>query len=462
MNIYIVIFLAFFGLTSCSSGSMPSFQGLNPFTGFGKQTSTTDIYSSALWQGNTDIIWDRLQHISKSRLETAQNNINDPDKKAWIQLAIISKQNSTDTVALVHHILAWRAASPNHPANALLPDNTVLNGLLTSASPHHIVLLLPLKGSYGSSGKAVREGFLNAYYANSSKVGKQNLTFTDTSAVSNVANAYQLALSQGADFVIGPLEKENVQQLSSVGTFNAPTLALNYTNISFGSLPNNFYEYGLLPEDEAQQVANRAHDAGLSRAIVIAPQDAWGTRMVSSFSSQWQSSGGRIQDTLYFTPQTNFSTDIAQLLHVNQNDDKKLMQDDNNKSVLEKQRRQDFDVVFVFAKPAQAGLIVPLLRYYYVNKTPIYATSSVYSGNQTRDVDLNGVTICDIPSSGGDVSSRRLYALGQDTYLLSQNLARMTALPNFPIYGKTGALTLSSQHQIHRRLPCMVIHNGRL
>lgn len=243
--------------------------------------------------------------------------------------------------------------------------------------------------------------------------------------------------------------------------FNTPTLALNYSDANNQMLPTNFYEFGLLPEDEAAQIADRAHNAGLSRALVIAPQDNVGQRLATKFKARWQELGGSIQDSLYFTAQSDLNENIASLLHVNPKSKKELQQ---------QQRRQDFDVIFIFTQPQQAHLIVPLLKFYYTSNTPIYATSSVYSGkpNPTKDVDLNGVTVCDIPWNmrvngvNDQIQADRLYAVGQDAYLLSAAMQRLQNLPHFPIYGYTGALTMSASQQIHRRLPCTVIQNGRI
>ncbi|HVY53661.1 MAG TPA: penicillin-binding protein activator, partial [Gammaproteobacteria bacterium] len=55
----------------------------------------------------------------------------------------------------------------------------------------------------------------------------------------------------------------------------------------------------------------------------------------------------------------------------------------------------------------------------------------------------------------------RLYAIGRDAYLLSQSLTRLNTLPNFPIYGATGALSLEQQ-QVHQRLPWVTIRDGQI
>ncbi len=428
-----------------------------------KQSSNVSIptqplhYNTALWQGNATEIWDHLQHNSITKLQAINSTTSDADQKAWIELAIISKRNSTNTTALAEELLTWRAHYPTHTANALFPDNTSIRQLQQSSSPKQIALLLPMQGNYAASAQTIRAGFLNAYYATLSKTAKQNIKFYDTTKSKNVELLYQQAITDGADFIIGPLLKENVQQLYKSSMLTSATLALNYTDLSMGSLPTNLYEYGLLPEDEAAELADRATQTGLSHALIIAPANAWGKRLATAFSTRWQSLGGHIQNTWYFSAKTDFNQDITRLLKKNSagptNDD---------------QSKQAFDVVFLFGNPQDAHTIIPLLHQYDPGKTPIYSTSTIYSAKTTHDNAIDGVIVCDIPwnmqntklQNANEVQTDRLYAVGQDAYLLSQSLSRLKELPNFPIYGTTGALTLSSSHQIHRRLPCMTIHNG--
>ncbi len=445
----IAISITCFILTACSSMSLP-----NVFPSSSSSSTANYEGQSNVWAGSPAQVWEKIQRTSSANLASMQASTQDPTKLGWIQLARIVKQKNLGSSQFAAQLINWREQHPGHPANSLLPSNSSLMQLQSSPPPRQIAVLLPQNGTYGSSGQAVKQGILNAYYANQMKIGKQNIKFYDTTQAS-MPNLYQQALAEGADIVIGPLVKDNVAQLSRSGSFSRPTLALNYTD---GSLPSNFYEFGLLPEDEVSQVAARARQSGLSHALLIAPQTAWGQRMASTFSAQWQALGGSIQDTwLYPSSPTRFNEEIARLLHVNPHADKKLMEQDNNKSVLAQQRRQDFDVIILFAQAQNARVIVPLLRYYYVTNVPIYTTSSVYTGksNPVSDVDLNGVTVCDIPHAG---NTNRLYAVGQDAYLLSQSLDRLMTLANFPIYGATGALVLSPQHKIHRRLPCVTIH----
>lgn len=413
------------------------------------------------WQENSYALWNTLQRIPLRKLEARLTDpTNNATQVAWLKLAIISKRYTRDSKQLAEQLMQWHNENPTHPGNQLFKNGT-LSSVLYSQQPRHIALLLPLQGPLGSSGQAIRDGILSAYYASLAKTHiQQTISFYDTSAQSNIGALYQQAIEKGADVVIGPLMKEDVQKLLDTTQISIPTLALNYTE---GSLPLLFYEFGLSPVDEAQQVADKAWQAGLSRAIVIAPQTPWGQRVSKTLVSRWQSLGGQVTDSLYYAKRTDFNQSIANLLHINQKEDRQKTQEGNSKAMLEQQRRQDFDVIFLLADPTAAREIVPLLKYYYAARIPIYATSVVYSGspNPQKDVDLNGVIFADIPwLLKSSKSTNRLYAVGRDAYVISGELERLKNLPQFPLYAATGALTLTSAHQIYRRLPWAQIHNG--
>lgn len=434
--------------------------------------ATTPMVSSLSKNSNSSN-WQTLSHTPLASLQQAEASSQDPNNKGWLSLAIIAKQDSTNAAELINHLKTWRAENPEHPANELIPDTSTLDQLLSQPKPKHIALLLPLKGSLSSSGQAVRNGFLAAYYDNL-KQGqeKQALSFYDSNENKDLAALYQKAKEEGADLVIGPLSKAQVEAMHGLANFDVPVLALNYTQTSFfKSMPSNFYEFGLSPTAEATQLAHQAHHSGLKTALIISSKDTWGYRVTEALKSEWQSEGGTVSDSLYFNSQTNLTQEIAQLLHINPKADRALMHKENNKSALANQRRQDFDVIFIFAQPDMGRQIVPLLRFYYADNVPLYSISAIYSGrpNPAKDKDLNGITFCETPwliqqahqPSDSPEQFDRLYALGRDAYVLSQSLPRANTLSNFPIYGTTGALSMEQQ-QVHQRLPWVTMHNGQI
>lgn len=465
-----VLFILFtFTLTGCSSKSASS--SAYPATP-GPQTAAA-VSDPALYGKSSNATWHTLQHTPLPTLQEAAATNQDPNAKGWLSLAVISKKYSTNSPQLIKELQTWRSAYPAHPGNSLFPNESTLNQLSSEPRPSHVAILLPLHGSMAASGQIVRSGFLSAYYDNlGQSQQKQAISFYDTNETSDLGSLYQKAVNEGADVVVGPLTKAEVEALHNFNHFNVRVLALNYSTSSFfSSLPTNFYEFGLSPVEETQQMSDKARQAGRSHALVISSDDAWGHRVTDALNSSWKSNGGSITDTLYFTKQSNLTQDIAALLHINPKEDQALTREDNTKSVLAEQRRHDFDVIFLFAQPEMARQIVPLLRFYYAGNVPIYSISAVYSGhpNPVKDKDLNGVTFCETPwliqmahsSSGSPGQYDRLYAIGRDAYLLSQSIPRLNALPNFPIYGATGALDMDQQ-RIHQRLPWVTMHGGRI
>ena len=453
----IIISILMLWLSGCAS-TLP-FNNTSPeatVLSHGTYSSTPE--NPSFWQGGASLTWARLQLLSPQILQNAERTASDTNSKAWYNLAILSKRYSTRTTQLVNALMIWRAQNPSHPGNTLFPSDTVLQSLISQPPPQHIVSLLPLQGSVASSSQRIRDGILSAYYDYMSRIENQTIDFLDTTQ-SPITNVYQNAVSKGADFVIGPLLKPDVETLSR-SSISVSTLALNYSERHFGNLPAHFYEFGLLPEDEAIQIANKARLAGASQALIIAPQNPWGQRMVSALISQWQQEGGKVQETWYFTPQTNFNSGVAQLLHIDMQADRKLMEEKRDKSILAQQRRQDFDTIFVFASPNSARVIIPLLRYYYVSHIPIYTTSASHprSAGALTNADFKGVTVCGAPWSlyPSRAKQNPLYAVGRDAYLLSHEIQRMITLPNFPLYGDTGILSMKSQ-TIRRQLPCLTL-----
>lgn len=336
---------------------------------------------------------------------------------------------------------------------------------LPSGKPKQIALLLPLQGGNATSGQAIRNGFLTAYYyAKQQQADAPAVTVMDTSGADIVA-LYQQAVDKGADFVVGPLTKENLQTLAGKGALTRPTLALN--TLDNGAVVGNLYQFGLSPQEEASQAAIRAHNDGRQRAIILYPNGSWGQGVAMAFQNQFQSAGGTVVASYPFVPREDFSTGVAQALGV------------DPAAKRSARPRQDIDMVFLVAFPQEARQIRPQFLFYNAGSLPIYATSLIYSGtpNPQYDTDLNGIQFDDMPwILGPDMpqwaemrehiktlwatsyaKSPRLYALGIDAYHLTYRLADMgsSTLP-----GATGGLSVGADQHIQRQLSWASIQNG--
>jgi hypothetical protein len=349
---------------------------------------------------------------------------------------------------------------------------------VSAGQPQQIALLLPLSGKNADSAKAIQAGFFASYYDHAGK--KPNVKVYDTTK-GDIQQVYETAVHEGADFVVGPLAKEDVQRLGSVShRLRTPVLALNYHPSVRAS--NKFAQFALTPEAEADQLADKAWQKGLRSASLIAQDNAWGRRVTSAFSQRWQSLGGRIIHTVYTNPSADQSAAVQRLLGVDQsqkraNHIKALL---TEKVEFKPRRRQDVDVIIMAATPDQARQLKPLLDFYYAEDIPVYATSSIYNGhpNARRDRDLNGIVFGDMPwmidsqrgnkmqqllsRNGASQSDQynRLFAMGVDAYQLTSHYGLLQSNPAAHYPGNTGNLSLGTQNQIERKLSWAKMVNG--
>jgi uncharacterized protein len=173
--------------------------------------------------------------------------------------------------------------------------------------PKRIALLLPLHGTLANAGNAIRDGFMTAYYQEvKMQPLKPVIQVYDSSETNNIHSLYREAIADGADIVVGPLAKNNVIALFQHTTMRVPTIALNYLDNNYSSR-ENFYQFGLSPEDEARQVAEKAKSAGYHHAFIIAPDTPSGRRATTAFKQQWQENGGQVIVELNYAKNDNLN-----------------------------------------------------------------------------------------------------------------------------------------------------------
>lgn len=325
-----------------------------------------------------------------------------------------------------------------------IPDTL---GFKMNGPAKRIALLLPSKGPHAEAAKTIKEGFFTAYYKN--KTPDTTIKVFDTGEGNKIQEAYQQAITEQSDFIIGPLTKPEVQAIIHLQP-QVPVLALN-TVSDKTSLPKNIFQFGLIPEDEIFALVDTARRQGHGRALIVAPDSDWGHRMTHTFKQVFEASGGTIVETLHIQLGQDVPAKIQSLLQAKQG-----------------KHRQDIDMLFLAASSDFGRQIKPLLNYYHAESLPVYATASVYSGipSPMRDQDLNGIHFCDMPGilsasakPTAAFRSPRFFALGMDAFELVRHLGQNQSL--FKISGMTGELIYNSKQQrIQRNLTSAEFKNG--
>lgn len=406
-------------------------------------------------------IWHTLSRIPLEKEEALLLEA-EPDLAPWLSLNLIARQYRDDGPGMFEALKIWQNRHKHDIANSILQGRNTTGEKSLLNAPKRIALLLPLSGPLKGPGQAVRDGFMASYYG--VRGVRPRVRFYDTNQ-KNVVSLYQEALSEGAEFVVGPLSKHNVDALAHI-ELKVPTIGLNESG---RGMPKQFYQFALSPQDEAMQVANKAYDMGLRRALVIAPAGHWGMPIAKTFVSEWGGRGGHIASELYYDDKTNMAQSIKALLHITPSEqrDKALSTLLNKPIKFIPRRRQDVDMIFLLAYPSKARQIRPLLRYYYAGNIPIYATSSIYAGkpNPHLDVDLNDITFAEMPwllNHPTEMikknwpeqlnSYNRLHAIGRDSFLLSQQLNQLLLFPLMGLNDNTGTLYIDNDRKIRRQM----------
>jgi outer membrane PBP1 activator LpoA protein len=426
-----------------------------------------------------DRVWALLEQVPDDQLDSASTNAIGYEAQGWLELARVVRTPDIGIDEQGRSIRGWQNNWPGHPAAQVLPSDLRLIASLADSRPEKIALALPLKGPLATAGKAIRDGFLAAYYLDdSANRSKTDIRIFDTSDTP-FSELYRELSEQDIDLVVGPLEKEALAGLGSMNTLPIPALGLNYLP-SGTQAPDGLYQFGLSAEDEARQIADRLLDEGLRRVLVLIPQGEWGDRVEQALLQRLAAADGVALDTERFFREDNLRAVTADLLGITVSRDRAI-QVERTIGIdveFEPRRRQDADAIVMVAEATVARQFKPLFAFYFGGDLPVYSPSIIYEGtpSPSRDRDLNGVTFTDIPWVLGDDNELRarateilsgtrgqpgrLFAMGADAWQLSKRLPLLRQVEGASIAGQTGILTMTPQGSIHREQLWAQFRNG--
>lgn len=421
------------------------------------------------YQKNHQAIWQNARRIPKDQIKEATKTASDPTLQGWLSLAEIFSAQHNGFKNQLKAVDSWNQLYPTHPA-ALIPP-TEITDLRSSYNdiPKHIAVILPFEGKYKAVSDAIRDGMMHSYF--SQKLSQ--LKFYNTDPNSSFMETYQTAVHNGADLIIGPLLKNHLKELSRQDSLPVKTIALN-TLKDRTIHTKNLYQFGLGSEDEVDSLIHLSQKSHHKRAIVLSENSEWGLNNLEYFKREWAKLGNTVVDSATFTSTQSQARIIQKLLDIDDSHkrNKQLEQTAGLPTDSEPRRRQDIDMVVVFAKPDQALAIPPLFNFYYAQDLPIYSTSSVYRGYTDNKVnqDLNGVRLTEfpmlvqqrsIPSKYKNSTLVRMFAFGQDAFSLAERSPAIRTNSNLRVNGSTGILFLKDQ-VIHRELSPAIFRNGYL
>jgi outer membrane PBP1 activator LpoA protein len=429
---------------------------------------------------NRERLWSGLLVSDPHVLREAAEMATDPTVRGWLTLGSLATATGQKGIGWSNGVVRWRERHAGHPAMSVLDTLEIPEDQLL-AYPRRIALLLPLSGSTATAGKAVQNGFLGAYFASAGGLDdRQSIRIYDVNAEGGPSAAYASAVEDGAEFVVGPLLRNNVNELANDILVPVPVLTLNY--LPEESLPPpGLFQFALSPEDEAVSAAVRALQDGHRTGVALVPNSNWGRRLLSAFATEFEGQGGTLLDYRSFTSESpDFSRTIEELMGLSGSVSRyqRLRANIGSPLQFDPRRRQDVGFIFLAADGASGRLLKSQITSHYSGALHVYSTSSIYSMDGRSDADLNGIRFADTPWVIAPQSwirylpdayreywpeerrLGRLHAMGYDAYHLVAPLFAARNGTMAEIDGATGVLYLDASGRIHRRLAWAEFRRG--
>ncbi|MDM2929467.1 penicillin-binding protein activator [Citrobacter sp. Cm046] len=296
----------------------------------------------------------------------------------------------------------------------------------------------------------------------------------------------------GASIVVGPLLKNNVEELMKSNTplnvlaLNQPEAVQNLANICY---------FALSPEDEARDAARHIHSQGKQAPLLLIPRSALGDRVSNAFAQEWQALGGGV------VLQQKFGSTAELKMGVNGGSGISLTGSPIVSSIPSQPGVTiggltipappsdaqitggggRVDAVYILATPEEIAFIKPMIamRNGSQSGATLYASSRSAQGTAGPDfrLEMEGLQYSEIPMLAGgneplmqqalsavhnDYSLARMYAMGVDAWSLANHFSQMRQVQGFEINGNTGALTATQDCVINRKLSWLKYQQGQV
>ncbi len=412
-------------------------------------------------------IWSLIKKLPLGYSATLASNADTQDEFAWWDLATKFLSPLTPTLQRRGWDV-WRSANPTHLANKQPPSETSIR----SDEPQTIALLLPQSGPLAEASRAIRDGFVAAYWSTQltdeiEANRRQKILVYDTSG-NTMADVVSRAEADGAQILLGPLSKSNVQSMGTLKT-DVPTIALNRVNPTLqpkrteARRPNGrIPQLSLAVEDEAVELAKRISNEGSTRIVVFRDHTSWSHRAYATFSA---SISNRVEIVSLTTLDDlkDVTNAVGRALDV----DASLMRHTNVQRLVRREiefvprRRSDIHAVVGLVGSREYASLVAALDFHFGSDIPLFVTSAALRS----DVPIkkkNGTRFVALPLTLFSFRLRHdlenafpaakqnpsFYALGIDAYRLANQFERLMAGISIP--ATTGNLKLSRNSLIQR------------
>ncbi len=192
-------------------------------------------------------------------------------------------------------------------------------------------------------------------------------------AVAKLAEAYRVIA------IIGPPEPDAAREAAKAAqSLQVPLLALCPVDAPDGSTDFVFSDQRSDQREAVTMAAYAVKDLGLSRLVILYPDNAYGTAMMSAFQAETLRLGGKIRRVQSYKPdQTDFSSEIKKLAAI------KAPRPSPKKKGVDAAKipppALDFDALYLPDTFRRVRMILPQLSFHDVRGVQLLGTSQWYS-----------------------------------------------------------------------------------
>jgi len=180
-----------------------------------------------------------------------------------------------------------------------------------AAGPTKVALLVPLSGANAELGKAMLEAAQLALFNTDSE--RLTLVPRDTAGTAEgAANAAKSAIADGAQLILGPLLKAEVEAVKPIAR-DAKVNVIAFSTVT-ELAGGNVFLMGFQPRQEVVREVSLARDKGLSRFAALAPNSQYGHLMTDALRDAATTGGGAVVKVEYLDPRADPAAAVKRLL----------------------------------------------------------------------------------------------------------------------------------------------------
>ncbi len=250
-----------------------------------------------------------------------------------------------------------------------------------SGITQHVTIgaLLPLSGKYARFGEEALRGIRLAI-ASETYADKVDLRIADSeSKTAGAVRGYQYLVSNGSDWVIGPLLSEHTEALLPHLVPNIPVISLaNQTSVAEAS--SKLFIHTLAKSVQAAYMANFSWQQGARKAVILSEKSSAAADEAEAFISTFEKLGGEIVEHLTLEDTIDNRSEL-QALRERSDDEELLAELDDDIALLSAETELEiripvnFDAIYIALSGKRVAALAGQLAYVGVHDIPLYGSS---------------------------------------------------------------------------------------